>query len=52
MVYYYIDTSVLVKRYKSEKGTEFADHLMEVLNPEKNVVATSALTLIEMVSVL
>jgi len=52
MVYFYIDTSVLVKRYKSEKGTEFADHLMEVLITEKHVVATSALTMIELVSVL
>jgi hypothetical protein len=41
-----------VKRYKSEEGTAFVDYLMEVLILEKHVIATSALTMIELVSVL
>lgn len=52
MVYFYIDTSVLVKRYKTEEGTELADLLMDEMISEGNVVATSSITMVELFSVL
>jgi len=52
MVYFYIDTSVLVKRYKTEDGTDIADILMDEAISEGNVVVTSSITMVELFSVL
>ena len=53
MVVFYIDTSVLTKRYKTEDGTDFVDLLFDTVpGSRKHLIATSAITMIEFVSVI
>lgn len=49
MAVFYLDTSALVKRYKTEEGSEIIDHLYENL-PIGSNLATSFLTVLEFVS--
>lgn len=49
MTVFYLDTSALVKRYKTEDGSEAIDHLYEEL-PMGSHLATSFLSVLEFVS--
>lgn len=49
MTVFYLDTSALVKRYKTEEGSEAIDHLYEEL-PMGSHLATSFLSVLEFVS--
>lgn len=49
MAVFYLDTSALVKRYKTEEGSEIIDYLYENL-PIGSNLATSFLTVLEFVS--
>ncbi len=49
MTVFYLDTSALVKRYKTEAGSAAVDHLYENL-PVGSHLATSFLTVLEFVS--
>lgn len=49
MVIFYLDTSALVKRYKTEGGSETVDYLYENL-PSGHSLAISFLTVLEFVS--
>lgn len=49
MVIFYLDTSALVKRYKTEEGSETVDYLYENL-PSGHSIAISFLTVLEFVS--
>jgi predicted nucleic acid-binding protein len=49
MTVFYLDTSALVKRYKTEEGTEIIDYLYDNL-PKGHSLATSFLTVLEFVS--
>lgn len=51
MVVFYLDTSVIVKRYMEEPGTEFADMLYEeICGSKEHSLSTSILTLVEFVA--
>lgn len=51
MVVFYIDTSVMVKRYMEEPGTEFADILFDnVLVSKNHSMATSVLGMVEFIA--
>ena len=49
MAIFYLDTSALVKRYKTEEGSEMVDDLYDNL-PSGNSLAISFLTVLEFVS--
>lgn len=49
MKFYFFDTSALVKRYHSEKGTENVD---KIFNEEDRALIISSLSIIEIVSAL
>ena len=49
MTIFYLDTSALVKRYKTEEGSDIIDCLYDNL-PRGNSMATSFLTVLEFVS--
>lgn len=49
MAIFYLDTSALVKRYKTEEGSEMVDNLYDNL-PSGNSLAISFLTVLEFVS--
>ncbi|MFN4218773.1 MAG: type II toxin-antitoxin system VapC family toxin [Candidatus Bipolaricaulia bacterium] len=44
---FYLDTSALLKRYKTEEGTPVIDHLFKVLERPKNKAVISFLTVLE-----
>ncbi|MFQ6117784.1 MAG: type II toxin-antitoxin system VapC family toxin [Candidatus Bipolaricaulia bacterium] len=46
---FYFDTSAVVKRYKTEEGTEFVDQLFSLLE-KSDRAATSFLTVLEFIS--
>jgi predicted nucleic acid-binding protein len=48
MVVFYLDTSVIVKRYMNEQGTDFADLLYDkVMSSKEHSLVTSILSLVE-----
>jgi predicted nucleic acid-binding protein len=49
MTIFYLDTSALVKRYKTEEGSDMIDNLYDNL-PRGHSMATSFLTVLEFVS--
>jgi len=49
MTIFYLDTSALVKRYKTEEGTDIIDYLYDKL-PKGHSMATSFLTVLEFAS--
>lgn len=49
MTLFYLDTSALVKRYKTEEGTDIIDYLYDNL-PKGHSLATSFLTVLEFAS--
>lgn len=49
MTIFYLDTSALVKRYKTEEGTDIIDYLYDNL-PKGHSLATSFLTVLEFAS--
>jgi len=49
MAIFYLDTSALVKRYKTEEGSEMVEDLYDNL-PSRNSLAISFLTVLEFVS--
>ena len=49
MTIFYLDTSALVKRYKTEEGSDMIDYLYNNL-PKGHSLATSFLTVLEFVS--
>ncbi len=49
MTIFYLDTSALVKRYKTEEGSDIIDYLFDNL-PKGHSLATSFLTVLEFVS--
>jgi predicted nucleic acid-binding protein len=49
MTIFYLDTSALVKRYKTEEGSDIIDYLYDNL-PKGHRLATSFLTVLEFVS--
>lgn len=49
MTVFYLDTSALVKRYKTEEGSDIIDYLYDNL-PRGHSLATSFLTVLEFVS--
>jgi len=48
---YYLDSSALLKRYRTEKGTETLDELFES-NRDIDLVTTSSFTVLEVISVI
>ncbi len=53
MTVFYLDTSVLIKRYRTEDGTVFVDTLYELIFHEKeHKLTTSALTMLEVTAAL
>lgn len=50
MTLFYLDTSAILKRYKSEIGSEFVEELMERRKPGE-ILASSLLTAVEVFSV-
>jgi len=49
MAVFYLDTSALVKRYKTEEGSDIIDYLYDNL-PKEHSLAASFLTVLEFVS--
>lgn len=47
---FYLDTSALLKRYKTEEGTTIIDQLFELFEKPTNKGATSFLTLLEVIA--
>ena len=52
MTVFYLDTSAIVKRYRTEKGTELIDRLFKEIETSKHRLATSFLPVLEFVSAL
>jgi len=52
MTVFYLDTSAIVKRYRTEKGTEFIDRLFKEIETSEHRLATSFLSVLEFVSAL
>lgn len=52
MTVFYLDTSAIVKRYRTEEGTEFIDRLFEKIEKSKHRLATSFLSVLEFISAL
>lgn len=53
MTIFYLDTSVVIKRYRTEEGTAFVDHLFDQVFYEKeHKLVTSTLTLLEVTAAL
>lgn len=50
MTVFYLDTSAIVKRYRTEKGTEFIDRLFKEIETSEHRLATSFLAVLEFVS--
>ena len=51
MPVFYLDTSVIVKRYRTEEGTDFIDILFdEVINSKEYSLATSTLSVLEFIA--
>ena len=51
MVVFYLDTSVVVKRYMEEPGSEFADRLYDnVIASKDHSLSTSILTIVEFIA--
>ena len=50
MTVFYLDTSAIVKRYRTEKGTEFIDRLFKEIEISEHRLATSFLAVLEFVS--
>lgn len=48
MIWLYFDASALIKRYSSEKGTKFVNHIFEQLPPEQ--LGCSAIGVLEIVA--
>ncbi len=47
---FYLDTSALLKRYKTEEGTPVMDHLFKLLEKPDNKAAISFLTVLEVIA--
>jgi len=52
MAVFYLDTSAIVKRYRTEEGTEFIDTLFEKIEKSKHRLATSFLSVLKFISAL
>jgi len=52
MTVFYLDTSAIVKRYRTEKGTDFMDRLFKETEKSKHRLATSFLSALEFISAL
>jgi predicted nucleic acid-binding protein len=51
MSVFYLDTSVIVKRYRTEEGTDFVDMLFdEVINSNEHSLATSTISILEFIA--
>ncbi len=50
MPFFYVDTSVLVKRYRPESGSDFVNQLYEFHKRRKEYLYTSNLTIVEFCS--
>ena len=52
MAVFYLDTSALVKRYRTEEGTEFIDTLFRKIEKSEDRLATSFFSALEFISAL
>ncbi|MBE0478723.1 type II toxin-antitoxin system VapC family toxin [Candidatus Aerophobetes bacterium] len=52
MAVFYLDTSALVKRYRTEEGTDFIDKLFEKIEKSEDRLATSFFSALEFISAL
>ncbi len=50
MPIFYLDTSALLKRYKTEAGTSVIDRLFKLLEKPHNKAAISFLTVLEVIA--
>ena len=51
MSVFYLDTSVIVKRYRTEEGTDFVDILFDkVINNKEHSLATSTISILEFIA--
>lgn len=51
MSIFYLDTSVIVKRYRNEEGTAFIDHLFDtVIGSKDHSLTTSTLSILEFIA--